>query len=187
MRTFKSAVAFRSWLGVHGSTKDELVVRLFKKHAASQGMTYAQARDEALCNGWIDGVRKSHDDDSFTVRFAPRRPKSVWSGVNLKRYQELMAQGRITARGEAAWCDRHAESASRYSYEKKTTGLSPELVQEFRKHPSAWKYYQGTPAGYRRTAMHWVMSAKRDATRLRRLEVVIESSAKRQYIPLLRK
>ena len=187
MRTFKSSATFRGWLARYGSTKDELVVRLFKKHAASQGMTHAQALDEALCAGWIDGPRTNVDDDSFTIRFTPRRPKSVWNGVNLKRYQELMAQGRVTARGEAAWCDRHEESAARYEQATDPSALAPALSLEFRRQPKGWKYYQGTPAGYRRAAASWVMSAKRDETRRARLQVLMESSAARQYIPLLRK
>ncbi|NQW04304.1 MAG: YdeI/OmpD-associated family protein [Acidobacteria bacterium] len=187
MRTFKNAVLFRGWLAKNGSIKDELTVRLFKKHAAGQGMTYQEALDQALCAGWIDGVRRAHDDDSFIVRFTPRRPRSIWSAINLKRYQELMAHGRVTARGEAAWCDRHTESEVRHSFETKTGGLPPEFLEAFRKHPAAWTYYQRTPPGYRRTSTHWVMSAKRDVTRRCRLQIVIDSSAAWQYIPSMRK
>lgn len=187
MKTFKTASLFRGWLAKHGSSEDELVVRAFKSDAAALGMTYREAVDEALCVGWIDSARLSHDEESYSVRFAPRRPKSLWSAINLKRYQELMAQGRVTARGEAAWCDRHPESAARYSAQKKATALPPEFLAEFRQYPAAWAYYQRTPAGYRRTSTVWVMSAKRDETRRRRLQVVIDSAAKRQYIPLMRK
>jgi uncharacterized protein YdeI (YjbR/CyaY-like superfamily) len=174
-------------LGKNGSSKEELVVRVFKKHAADQGMTLGQARDEALCAGWIDGPRIEQDEDSATVRFAPRRSKSLWSGVNLKRYQELVAQGRVTARGEAAWCDRHSESTERYSQAVNATALTPALALEFRRQSAAWKYYQSTAAGYRRASAAWVMGAQRDATRRRRLQVLIESSAAKKYIPLLRK
>jgi len=187
MKTFKSAATFRVWLARNGSTHDELIVRVFKKHAADQGMTYSEALDQALCAGWIDGVRKGQDEDSWTIRFRPRRPRSLWSGVNLKRYQELMAQGRITARGEAAWCDRHPESDTRYAGQSRASRLSADLTLELRAHPAAWKYYQSTGAGYRRAATAWIMGAKRDQTRRRRLEVLIECSRAKKYIPLLRK
>lgn len=186
-RIFRSAAVFRTWLGKFGTSNDELIVRVFKKHAAALGMTHSQARDEALCAGWIDGTRLDQDEDSVTVRFAPRRPKSLWSGVNLKRYQELVAQGRVTAPGETAWCDRHEESAERYSQRSRATALAPALALEFRRHPAAWKYFQTTPSGYRRASAIWVMTAKRNETRRGRLQVLIESSSKKSYIPLLRK
>jgi len=186
-RTFRSRAAFRDWLARHGGAESELIVRCFKKHAASRGLTYPDALDEALCHGWIDGIRRGYDDDSFTTRFTPRRPRSVWSAVNLKRYTQLKAEGRVADVGHAAWRDRHPESAGRYSFESRAIPLSAEYVRRFRKVPGAWKYYESTPPGYRKTSAFWVMSAKQAATRERRLQVLIESSAAGLYIPLLRR
>jgi uncharacterized protein YdeI (YjbR/CyaY-like superfamily) len=186
MKTFKTAALFRGWLAKHGSVEQEVVVQVFRKESSEPGMKYRDAVDEALCAGWIDVARQSHDEESYSVQFAPRRPQSLWSGINLKRYQELMAQGRVTARGETAWCERDPESASRYSVERKPTSLPADFLMEFRKHPVAWAYYQRTTPGYRRSSTSWVLGGKRDATRRRRLQVVIDAAAERKYIPLLR-
>jgi uncharacterized protein YdeI (YjbR/CyaY-like superfamily) len=185
-QTPKTAALFRGGLAKHGSVEQEVVVQVFRKESSEPGMKYRDAVDEALCAGWIDVARQSHDEESYSVQFAPRRPQSLWSGINLKRYQELMAQGRVTARGETAWCERDPESASRYSVERKPTSLPADFLMEFRKHPVAWAYYQRTTPGYRRSSTSWVLGAKRDATRRRRLQVVIDAAAERKYIPLLR-
>jgi uncharacterized protein YdeI (YjbR/CyaY-like superfamily) len=187
MKTFRNSTAFRTWLSKHGTTESELIVRCFKKHAESRGMTYPEALDEALCRGWIDGIRRAHDEDSFLQRFTPRRPRSVWSAVNMKRFKVLSAEGRVTAAGEAAWRDRHPESTTKYSFESRAMPLSAAFVRRFRKEARAWAYYQSTPEGYRKTSAFWVMSAKQAVTRERRLQILIDSSALARYIPLLRR
>jgi len=187
MRTFGGRAAFRDWLAKHGAREPELIVRCFRKHAASRGLTYPDALDEALCHGWIDGIRRRHDEDSFTVRFTPRRARSTWSAVNLTRYKALLAEGRVTGRGEAAWRNRHADSARKYSFESRAMPLSSAFVRRFKEQASAWTYYRFTPPGYQKTSAFWVMSAKQAATRERRLQILIDSSAAGLYIPLLRR
>jgi len=186
-KAFRNRAAFRSWLARRGARESELIVRCFRKHAAKRGLTYPDSVDEALCHGWIDGIRRRYDDDSFTVRFTPRRPRSVWSAVNLRRYEVLEAEGLVTAAGEAAWRDRHPESATKYSFESRSMPLSAEFLRRFRKVPDAWKYYRSTPPGYQKTSAFWVMAAKQATTRERRLQVLVDSSAAGLYIPPLRR
>lgn len=184
-RPFPSSQAFRAWLEKHHATTRALWIRCFKKHAADQGLTYRQALDEALCFGWIDGVVCRLDADSYGVRFTPRQAKSVWSLVNLKRINELVAEGRVTASGHAALAARDEGRTGIYAFERPTMTLSPELEARFRSRASAWSYFNSEPPGYRRTCVFYVMSAKRDATRARRLELVMDCAARHERIPLL--
>lgn len=151
----------------------------------ARGVTYKQALDEALCFGWIDGVRRGLDDVSFTVRFTPRKAKSKWSLVNTRRAKELEAQGRMHASGLAAFRARDPEFGPKYSFESRPVELSGALAKRFRAAKAAWKFFQSRPPGYRRTASFWVMNAKQEATRERRLDALIECSARGSPIPLL--
>lgn len=183
-RSFPTPAAFRAWLRRHHRQERELILRCFKVHAAHRGVTYAQALDEALCYGWIDGVRRALDGDSFTVRFTPRKPKSYWSRVNVGHAERLKAAGRMTKPGLAAYEARQAGGGA-YSFEARHVVLSPALRRRFQADRAAWTWYRAQAPWYRRTSAFWVMSAKREATRERRLETLITCSARGRTIPPL--
>ena len=182
---FRTPELFRAWLERHHDSERELLVRLFKVHASHRGMGYAHALDEALCFGWIDGVRRSFDEDSFTIRFTPRKPASIWSAVNIRRVAALESEHRMRPSGAAAF-ERRTEGRSRiYAYESKAVDLSPAYAKTFRTNKRAWAYFQARPPGYRRICTFWVMGAKQEVTRKRRLAVLIECSARGTTIPQL--
>jgi uncharacterized protein YdeI (YjbR/CyaY-like superfamily) len=183
--TFRSPAAFRAWLAQHHASAPELLVRLFKTHATHRGLTYPQALDEALCYGWIDGVRRSFDTDSFTVRFTPRKRRSTWSRVNVAHVERLIAAGRMAKPGLAAYAARVEERTGLYSFERQAMTLDPTYARAFRANAEAWAFFQAQPPGYRRITTHWVMSAKQEATREKRLAELIACSARRTRIPQL--
>jgi uncharacterized protein YdeI (YjbR/CyaY-like superfamily) len=174
---FDSAAAFRHWLEEHHSDRDELWVGFWKKATGRDGVTYSEAVDEAICFGWIDGLKKRVDDLSYTHRFTPRRPKSRWSAVNVRRATELIAAGRMADPGLTAFRARNPEEPAGYSYESRPAELEPGLDRRFRERPEAWAFFTAQAPGYRRTSLHWVASAKREQTRRRRLEKLITASA----------
>ncbi len=182
---FKHPAAFRAWLQRHHSSESELVVKLYKVHAKEKGLTYVEALDEALCFGWIDGVRRGGDDDSFNIRFTPRKPKSIWSAVNIKKVQELEARGRMHESGRAAFRRRSAERSGIYAYENRETKLAPAYEKKLSSNRKAWEFFQAQAPWYRRTSIYWVMSAKKEETREKRLATLIEYSAKGKPIPQL--
>lgn len=183
-RSFPSPAAFRAWLEAHHGDATELVIRLFKVHAASRGLTYRQALDEALCFGWIDGVRRALDGDSFTQRFTPRRRGSVWSAVNIRRMRELEAEGRVAPPGRAAFAA--ATSAKgRYSFESPPMELSTAYRRRLAAQRAASAFWESRPPWYRRTAAFWVMSAKKEETRDRRFETLLERCARGEAVPPL--
>lgn len=161
------------------------MVRCFRTSASSRGITYAQALDEALCYGWIDGVRRRIDEVSFSVRFTPRRPRSVWSRVNVDHVERLTKEGRMTKAGLAAYAAREDRRTGIYSFEQRPQTLPPEYRKRFRVNRQAWTFFQKQPPYYQRTTTHWVMSAKREETRERRLAILIDCSARLERIPLL--
>ena len=175
---FPTQAAFRKWLEKNHAKVRELLIRLYKMEAREQGMTYREALDEALCFGWIDGVRRRHDERSFVQRFSPRRAKSFWSQINLKRYRELLAEGRVAAPGRAAFEARDQKTKGRYSFESKPVALAPVYARKLRAQPRAWEYFESRPPWYRRVCAFWVMSAKKPETRARRLDELIARSAR---------
>lgn len=180
---FENAAALTRWFAKNASTAPELVVGFMKTSTDSPSVTWPEAVDEALCVGWIDGVRHRIDDERYKVRFTPRKPGSNWSTVNLKRVPELHAEGRMQAAGSAAF-ERRTESKSRTaSYEQRTP---PELdakdIKVFKRIPGAWAYYESLPAGYRRTVTWWVISAKQLSTRDKRLASLIQACAERKRL-----
>jgi uncharacterized protein YdeI (YjbR/CyaY-like superfamily) len=183
-RAFATPADFRAWLERHGSTETELMMRLYKTHALAKGIGYRAALDEALCFGWIDGVRRALDADSFVQRFSPRKKKSVWSAVNIKRATELEAEGRMTAPGLAAFRVRQ-EGPAPYSFESRSLTLAPAFLETLRKNRKAWEHYQSLAPGYRRTATFWVMTAKREDTRARRFQVLLDACVQGRPIGLL--
>lgn len=184
-KAFRSREHFRTWLERHHSVASELVLRCFKVHAKHRGIDYKQGLDEALCFGWIDGIRRSLDNDSFTVRFTPRKPKSKWSAVNIKRARELEAEGRMHPAGLAVFRARGALAVAPYSLENRSIRLDPSFEKRLRANKVAWEYFQAQPPWYRRNLVFWVMSAKREETRARRFAALLRRSAKRAPIPHL--
>ena len=184
-RAFRSAEALRRWLSREHRRATELVVRCYKVHAAHRGVTYAQALDEALCVGWIDGIRRGLDDDSYSVRLTPRKPRSIWSLVNVRHVERLTAAGRMLPAGVAAFEAREAARTGIYSFEQRPEAFGPALERQFRARRLAWRRFLERPPGYRRTCIHWVTSAKREATRRRRLEILMACSERGEKIPLL--
>lgn len=186
-RAFKGPSAFRAWLERHHDRENELLVRCFKTHAASKGLTYLQAVDEALCFGWIDGVRRSLDDDTFSVRFSPRRARSKWSAINIDRATALEGEGRMRPPGLAAFRKRaDGDSRTAYSYESRPRELSPAHLRKVRANARASRFFDAQPPGYRRTSAFWIMSAKRESTQLRRLDIAIGCWEKGELIPGLK-
>ncbi len=184
-RTFPGAAAFRAWLRKHGRRERELVVRFVKVRVPGHGLTYAQALDEALCFGWIDGVRRRRDADSYTIRFTPRKPRSTWSRVNVAHVERLIRERRMAAPGLAAYRAREEERTGLYSFERRAMTLAPRYARALRARPKAWAFFAAQPPWYRRTCTFWVMSAKQEATRARRLAQLVASSARGQRIPPL--
>jgi uncharacterized protein YdeI (YjbR/CyaY-like superfamily) len=186
IKFFKSQTEFRTWLEKNHAKAPELWLGFYKRGSGKGGITYRQALDEALCFGWIDGVRKGIDDVSYTNRFTPRKPKSNWSLVNIERVRELRNRGLMTPAGLRAFDERDEEKARRYSYEQASPKFDRASERSFRANKRAWEFFQSQPAGYKRTATWWVMSAKREETRLRRLATLIEDSSNELRLAMLR-
>ena len=175
---FSSAAAFRTWLTEHHGTCAELFVGFHKKSSGLGGLTYEEAVLEALCFGWIDGVMKSLGAESYQHRFTPRKPGSIWSTANIARVERLKKEGRMAAAGLAAYAARTKARSGVYSFERKPPAtLPPALAARFRAVPTAWAHFSAQPPGYRRRMVHWIASAKREATRLQRLTTLITASA----------
>jgi uncharacterized protein YdeI (YjbR/CyaY-like superfamily) len=182
-KTFRTPAAFRAWLEKRHATATELEIRLFKVHAAHRGITYAQALDEALCFGWIDGVVHRLDEDSFSQRYTPRKPRSTWSRRNVGHVERLKKAGRMAPAGLAAYDARDVTRAGVYSFEQERPELPPAYLTAIRANTAAWAHFQAQAPGYRRLMAHWVMSAKKAETRARRLGILIDSSARGRKIP----
>ena len=186
-RSFKTEKEFRAWLGKNHATETELIIRLFKVHARDRGIGYREALDEALCYGWIDGVRKALDEDSFTQRFTPRKPKSNWSRVNIRRVEELQKEGRMRPPGLKAFEARDATAIAPYSFEAGAITLTPALERRFRANRKAWSFFQAQPPYAKRVSIFYVMTAKKDETRERRLDHLIERCAQGKRVGVLEK
>ena len=182
---FKKQADFRTWLEKNHDKKRELLVGFYKKAPGKPSMSWPEAVDEALCFGWIDGVRKRVDDTRYTIRFTPRTGRSTWSAVNIKRAKELKKQGLMLPAGIAAFEKRSEERSRTYSYERKHAALDPAFEKRFRANKKAWAFFDGQTASYKKAAVWWVISAKREETRLRRLDQLIEVSSQGQAIPPL--
>ncbi|MEM7244710.1 MAG: YdeI/OmpD-associated family protein [Acidobacteriota bacterium] len=187
-RYFRSPAELRRWLAEHHETADELLLGYYKKHAGRPTVTWPESVDEALCYGWIDGIRRRVDEDRYTIRFTPRRPTSTWSNVNLKKVQVLLKEGRMAPAGIAAWEARREERSGTYAFEQGEVALAPDYEKQFRRKRRAWRHFsEERPPGYRKQCIHWVMSAKREPTRQRRLGILIECCAEGLAIPPLRR
>jgi uncharacterized protein YdeI (YjbR/CyaY-like superfamily) len=183
---FATADDFRAWLAQHHETERELLVGFHKQGTKRPSITWPEAVDQALCFGWIDGVRRRIDDASYCIRFTPRKARSTWSAVNVKRMQELVEDGLVAPAGMAAFERRADDRTAIYSYEqRKAARLDPEQERRLKGNERAWAFFAAQPPSYRRAATHWVTSAKKPETRERRLGKLIEDSAARRPIPPL--
>ena len=185
---FDSPEAFYDWLAEHHDTEDEVFVGMWKKATGKQTMTWSQAVDQALCFGWIDGVMRRIDDERHMQRFTPRRPGSNWSKVNVEKVAKLEAEGLMTEAGRKAFEARTKEKTGVYSFESKDAAeLSPEFAEQLAANNKAHEYFEGRAPSYRRTAIHWVESAKRKETRSRRMQQLIECSEQGVDVPQWRR
>ena len=181
-RFFKTPSAFQKWLAANYGKSKELWVGFYKKNSGKPSITWPESVDEALCFGWIDGIRKNIDAESYKIRFTPRKPSSVWSAVNMRNVERLIKEKRMQPAGLKAFAARKEYRSGIYSYEQR----SPELVEPYlgklKRNKAAWKFFQAQPPGYRKVMNWWIVSAKQEATRLKRLEKLIEASEKGQRV-----
>ena len=183
-RFFRSQKEFRTWLERNHARASEVWVGLHKKASDKRGVTYQEALDEALCFGWIDGKVRTIDELAYMQRFSPRTARSPWSKINVKRFGELKRAGKVAPAGQAAF-ERRDRKPAGYSYEDAERGLAPEYEKLFRRNKRAWEFFHSLPPGKRKVATYWVMSAKKEETRERRLAALIDDSAKGRTMPLL--
>lgn len=174
---FATAKDFRGWLRTHHADTAELWVGFHRKASGRPSMTWPESVDEALCVGWIDGLRKTVDATSYKIRFTPRRATSTWSAVNIARVAELTRAKRMRPAGQRAFRERSEAKSGIYAYEQRERATFDAAAEKlFRANTKAWKFFQTQPAGYRKTATWWVISAKREATRAKRLATLIATS-----------
>jgi len=183
---FTSPEKFREWLERNHDGATELLIGFHKKSSGKKSVTYAEALDEALCFGWIDGVRKNLNETSYTIRFTPRKPTSIWSNINVKHVERLQKEGRMHRAGTEAYERRAPERTGIYSFENAPRKLPTEYEKTFRQNKAAWKFFQEQPAGYKRLMVFRTVSAKKEETRLRRLKQLIESSEKGERMGILK-
>jgi uncharacterized protein YdeI (YjbR/CyaY-like superfamily) len=181
---FARPALFRKWLEANHETRSELLVGFHKRDSGRESMSWPESVAEALCFGWIDGVRRRVDDDSYTIRFTPRKPSSIWSTVNTNKMQELIADERVQPAGMRAFERRSEEKSSVYSYENRHTAvLDAESERQFKRNRAAWKFFESCPPWYKRTATWRVISAKRPETRAKRLAELIACCSEKRAIP----
>lgn len=173
---FATEADFRGWLEAHHDTADELLVGFWKKASGRPSIDWPQARDQALCFGWIDGVRRSMGEESYTIRFTPRRRGSIWSKVNVARFEALTAGGQMTEAGVRAY-EENKHRSGVYAYENEQKDLTAAETAAFRKNRAAWADFEKRPAGYRKVVLHWINSARKPETRAKRLATLIADSA----------
>src|SRR6186713_2387423 len=174
---FSSQEEFRKWLQKNHNKETELLVGFYKVGSGKPSVTWSQSVDEALCFGWIDGVRKSINKESYQIRFTQRKPTSIWSAINIKKVEELTKQGLMQPAGLASF-EKRVESRSKiYSYEKDEAELTQSFKKQFKANKKAWNYFQALAPSYKKVSTHWVMRAKQEATRLKRLKELIADSA----------
>lgn len=180
---FKTPKQFRQWLAANHTSATELWVGFYKIKSAKPSITWQESVDEALCFGWIDGLRKSLDDESYMIRFTPRKPQSVWSSINIARVKELTQQELMTPAGLAAFQARKENKSGIYSYEQRSAELPEPYANRLKSNRQAWDYFHSQSAWYRKSVNWWVMSARRVETQVKRLEILIEYSEKGQTVP----
>ncbi|MEO8182528.1 MAG: YdeI/OmpD-associated family protein [Deltaproteobacteria bacterium] len=175
---FATPAQLRAWLAAHHAGEKELLVGFYKRGSGKPSISWPESVDEALCFGWINGVRKNVDEQAYSIRFTPRKPTSIWSAINVAKVAKLEELGKMTAAGRRAFAARTPERTGVYSFERDTAAqLTPEQEQKLRANATAAAFFDAQPPWYRRTATHWVISAKREETRARRLDQLLRDSA----------
>ena len=173
---FKKSVDFRNWLQKNHKKKKEVIVGFYKKSTSKPSITWPESVDQALCFGWIDGIRRSIDEESYSIRFIPRNSKSTWSAVNIKKVEELKKLGLMKPAGLVAYKKREDKNSKIYSFEQTMVQFDAGYEKIFKRNKKAWQNFQLQPPYYRKTVTHWVMSAKQEETRLKRLDRLIKDS-----------
>ncbi|MCW5664626.1 MAG: YdeI/OmpD-associated family protein [Piscinibacter sp.] len=175
---FPNPLAFCRWLEANAATAAELLVGYHKVATGKPSMSWSESVDEALCFGWIDGVRKRIDDDSYQIRFTPRRPTSIWSAINIAKFAKLQSEGRMTPAGAAAFENRTEAKSAVYAYEQESPAeLSPAELREFKRNKVAWRFFESSPPSHKKAVLHWVCGAKKPETRQRRFGKLLEACA----------
>lgn len=179
---FETPADFRAWLQKHAATETELLVGFYKTGSGKPSITWPQSVDEALCFGWIDGVRRSMGAESYNIRFTPRKPTSIWSAVNIKKVAELTEKGLMQPAGLAAFAKRKEEKSAIYSFEVEQMELLPAYLKQFKANKKAWKFFEAQAPWYKRLTYHRVMSAKQEKTQLSRLVNIIAASERGEVL-----
>lgn len=179
---FTNQASFRRWLEENHKKEAELLVGFYKKDSGKPNMTWSQSVDEALCFGWIDGVRRSIDKDSYCIRFTPRRPSSSWSTININKVKELIRQGLMQPAGFEIFKQRKEEKSRLASYESKAKQLDRNLLTKFKANKIAWEFFSKQAPSYQKTIIHWIMTAKQEKTKISRLDKMIQESEKQNRL-----
>jgi uncharacterized protein YdeI (YjbR/CyaY-like superfamily) len=182
---FESPAHFRRWLEEHHGSIAVLWIAFWKAHTGKKGLTYEEAVEESLCFGWIDGLVKRRDAESYQQRFTPRKATSIWSTVNVRKVEALQNAGRMARPGLEAFAKRDHRRSGSYSFENRHVKLSAEFEKRFRAKKAAWRFFEAQPPGYRRVAGFWVMSAKKEETRERRFAQLVEGSQAGKRLPAI--
>ncbi|EIE03119.1 YdeI/OmpD-associated family protein [Leptospira licerasiae] len=178
---FKTGKEFRSWLSKNHNKESELLLGFYKTKSSKKGISYGEAIDQALCFGWIDGIRKGIDEDSYSARFTPRKRGSIWSKVNIKRIQELIQEGLVQESGLQAFHSDKKKTAQ-YSFEQSEIKLPSPYKRQFQENTKAWEFFKNQAPYYQRTSIWWVISPKKEETRLKRLDILIFDSKSQKRI-----
>ena len=187
VKFFATPKEFNEWLKINHKERTEQWVGFYKVKSGIPSMTWSESVDEALCYGWIDGIRKSIDEKSYKIRFTPRKPKSIWSAVNIMKIAELTKLGKMQSAGIEAFKKLDKKKAKIYSFEQKDIILDKVFEEKIMENEKAWNFFQSLPPSAKKPSIHWVMSAKREDTKLRRLNTLIMSSEEGLRIPMLQR
>ncbi len=182
---FKTASDFRKWLMINHDTAKELLVGFYKVKSSKPSITWSESVDQALCFGWIDGVRKSIDEESYSIRFTPRKENSIWSAINIKKVEELNKKELMYPPGTKAFQNRKENKSSIYSYEKSSVILPKKFEKILKSNKKAWQFFTNMAPSYSRAAIHWIVSAKREETKMKRLQELITDSENERKIKIL--
>lgn len=186
VKFFKTENHFRKWLEKNYDKKKELWVGYYKKNTGRQSIEWSNSVDQALCFGWIDGIRKSIDDESYKIRFTPRKPTSIWSKINIKKVEELTKKGLMHPAGIEAFKKRDEKKSKVYSFERESVKLNGVYVKILKKNKKAYNFFNSLSPYIKKISIHWIISAKQEETRLKRLNILIKSSEAGEKIPLLK-
>ena len=187
IKFFKTPADLRKWFQKNHLSERELLVGFYKKASGKKSITWPESVDEALCVGWIDGIRKSSDEESYTIRFTPRRTISNWSNVNIKRMAELLEAGIVHEAGRKIFENRDPSKVSSAAYEQGEIKFPSNYEKQFRSNKKAWAYFQSQNNSYKKTATWWVIKAKQEKTQQNRLERLIKDSENGSYIQVLQR